>query len=765
MAIPILPVTVVRDQPRTFDVGVYFSDPDGDVLTYAATSSNPLIVVARVAGSEVTLTGLGDGAVTVTLTATDSGGLSASQTFTTTVGDGNRAPTAVGSIPDQTLRPGGSPVTLDVAASFSDPDGDQLTFQVSSSDSGIVRALVSESDLILVPVAAGTATVTVTATDPGGLSATLNFEVTVGTANRAPVAVGSIPDQTLTPGGSPVTLDVAASFSDPDGDELTFQATSSDPGVVRALISGTELILVPVAAGTATVTVTATDPGGLSATLNFEVTVGTANRAPVAVGGIPDQSLTPGGSPVTLDVAASFSDPDGDALTFEATPSDSGVVRALVSGTDLILIPVAIGTASVTVTATDPGGLSANQTFEVTVGTANRAPTAVGSIPDQALVAGGSAATVDVSSYFTDPDRDVLTYAAISSDSGVVRVLVSENEAVLIPGPAGTATITVTATDPAGLTAAQTFGVTVAAADDHGNTEGAATTVSAPSTTDGELEIAGDVDYFHFQLLSSGTLTVYTTGTTDTVGVLTGPNGLEETNDDSRDSSDGDNFRIVVPQASVGQYYVSVTGYGSATGPYELRVIVTTTISTPANLRVSDSGDDFIAWSWDDVEDATGYEVQFRRDLSFSEADRLRFVAGTSVRGTELSSNTEYFLRVRAIAGTSADRLESSWSSPVRGVTVESIPLDDFHMAIDGDRGRLEICVRDWACEDGDLVDVYFDGRAVFQNHELFNDWNCRTVDVEAGRSYLITLQALNDTQRKCGRNCGPFCTGRRPQL
>ena len=86
-------------------------------------------------------------------------------------------------------------------------------------------------------------------------------------------------------------------------------------------------------------------------------------------------------------------------------------------------------------------------------------------------------------------------------------------------------------------------------------------------------------------------------------------------------------------------------------------------------------------------------------------------------------------------------------------------------MAIDGDRGRLEICVRDWACEDGDLVDVYFDGRAVFQNHELFNDWSCRTVDVEAGRSYLITLQALNDTQRKCGRNCGLFCTAGGPNF
>ena len=56
------------------------------------------------------------------------------------------------------------------------------------------------------------------------------------------------------------------------------------------------------------------------------------------------------------------------------TPSDTGpprtpqsVATASVSGSDLKVIGEAPGSATITVTATDPGGLSANQTFEVTV--------------------------------------------------------------------------------------------------------------------------------------------------------------------------------------------------------------------------------------------------------------------------------------------------------------------------------------------------------------------------------------------------------------
>ena len=75
--------------------------------------------------------------------------------------------------------------------------------------------------------------------------------------NRAPVAVGSIPAQTLTVGGNPSSVDVAPYFRDPDNNLLAYSATSSRPGTVTASMSGSMVSLTPVSAGTATVTITA----------------------------------------------------------------------------------------------------------------------------------------------------------------------------------------------------------------------------------------------------------------------------------------------------------------------------------------------------------------------------------------------------------------------------------------------------------------------------------------------------------------------------
>ncbi len=276
--------------------------------------------------------------------------------------------------------------------------------------------------------------------------------------NQAPQAVGAIPPQSVNVGET-ATVEVASYFRDPDGGALTYTAAASDPGVVSVAVSGSSLALVGVADGAATVTVTARDPGGLTAAQSVAVTVQTPNRAPETVGSIPAQSVNTGQT-TTLDVSSYFRDPDGDALGFSAATSAAGVVSVQMSGSSLALVGVADGTATVTVTAADPGGLTAAQSVAVTVQTPNRAPEAVGSVPAQNVNA-GETATLDVASYFRDPDGDALTYTAATSNAGVATAATSGNSLTLTGVAEGAATVTVTARDPGGLTAAQSVSVSV----------------------------------------------------------------------------------------------------------------------------------------------------------------------------------------------------------------------------------------------------------------------------------------------------------------
>ena len=455
---------VVGGEPATIGVSANFTDPDGDALTYSAASSAAGVATASVSGSNVTITPVAEGSATVTVTATDPDGLSANQSIAVTVEAANQAPEAVGTIDAQTLMVGGDPAAVDVADNFSDPDGDELAYSAASSDEAVATVAAEGSMVTITPVAEGRATVTVTATDPDGLSAEQTIAVSVqGPANQAPVAVGTIDAQTLMVGGDPAAVDVADNFSDPDGDELAYSAASSDEAVATVAAEGSMVTITPVAEGRATVTVTATDPDGLSAEQTIAVSVqGPANQAPVAVGTIDAQTLMVGGDPATVDVADNFSDPDGDELAYSAASSDEAVATVAVEGSVVTITPVAEGRATVTVTAADPDGLSAEQTIDVSVqGPANQAPVAVGTIDAQTLAVGGDPAAVDVADNFSDPDGDELAYSAASSDEAVATVAVEGSVVTITPVAEGDATVTVTAADPGGLSAEQTIAVSV----------------------------------------------------------------------------------------------------------------------------------------------------------------------------------------------------------------------------------------------------------------------------------------------------------------
>ena len=190
----------------------------------------------------------------------------------------NRGPQRVGTLPPLTLGVNDAAVTVEVSGAFRDPDGDRLTYGASSSAPPVARVAVSGSLVTVTPLAEGTALATVTATDIGGsnTAAAQRFVVTVSPpANQPPEPVGTLAPVTIRVDERPVTVEVSGTFRDPDGDRLTYGASSSSPSVASVLVSGSRVTVTPMATGAATVTVTATDTAGSNtpAVQRFGVTV------------------------------------------------------------------------------------------------------------------------------------------------------------------------------------------------------------------------------------------------------------------------------------------------------------------------------------------------------------------------------------------------------------------------------------------------------------------------------------------------------------
>jgi hypothetical protein len=155
---------------------------------------------------------------------------------------------------------------------FEDPEGGALKITATSLDPTVATASLLGDKVAVRGVAPGLTTVSITATDPDSLSVSVDLSVLV--PNRAPT--GMLADVNLRP-GVPLTINLADHFSDPDGQELAYTASSSAPAIVDFSVSGALLTLSPSGAvGSADISVTATD-GEESVTAMFVATV----KAPV----------------------------------------------------------------------------------------------------------------------------------------------------------------------------------------------------------------------------------------------------------------------------------------------------------------------------------------------------------------------------------------------------------------------------------------------------------------------------------------------------
>ncbi len=291
----------------------------------------------------------------------------------------NSAPTADLAAATQVLV--GGKVTLDASKS-SDPERDALRYEwtLLSRPAGsqaridnTVEALTSFTADV-----AGTYTVTLKVHDGQLSSSTVTATITAAAANLAPMASLRIPASAAV--GQSITLDGSQS-SDPNGDPLTYfwSLTAKPAGSAATVPSQTSshsLAFTPDAAGSYTVSLVVSDGRINSTAATATVTVQKANAAPNAHAG--SAQTVSAGSTVNLDGTGSR-DPEGDTLTYSwvlvsrPAGSSASLSNALsarpsfvadVAGTYVASLVVSdgrlsSGTATVSITATAPSGLSA----------------------------------------------------------------------------------------------------------------------------------------------------------------------------------------------------------------------------------------------------------------------------------------------------------------------------------------------------------------------------------------------------------------------
>ena len=285
-------------------------------------------------------------------------------------------------------------VDTDVLANDSDPDGDTvllLGFDSASANGGTVTRLengtpgdTSDDRLLYTPAQDfnGVDSYGYDVSD-GVFTSSAIVTVTVDPIADPPVAVD---DPDFTPIDTPVTTDVLANDSDPDGDTVllqSFDPGSTEGGVVSRDDGGTlgdtsddRLIYSPPPnfEGVDSYSYTISD-GVVSDTATVTITVAD-NLPPLAVD---DPETTAINTVVTTDVLANDSDPEGDPLfldSFDALSTQGGTVSRDEGGTpgstaddQLIYTPPTafVGVDTYGYTVTDGKGGFASATVTVSV--------------------------------------------------------------------------------------------------------------------------------------------------------------------------------------------------------------------------------------------------------------------------------------------------------------------------------------------------------------------------------------------------------------
>ena len=422
-----------------------------------------------------------DGKYTITETASDGLGGTATQTFT--IDSKNQAPTLGTKTANQANSDGDTITAVDASKAFSDTNSDPLTYTATGLPPGLA---ISSAGLITGTVSKnaqpGPYTVTVTATDDKGAATPETFTWTI--ADVPPAKNGTLANQTYNDGQSGISIATSQGFTDANGNTLTYGATglpagltiNATTGQITGTIDHDASTNAPSKTGSGatldgkyTITETASDGLGGAATQTF--TIDSKNQAPTLGTKTANQANSDGDTITAVDASKAFSDTNSDPLTYTATGLPPGLAissAGLITGT--VSKNAQPGPYTVTVTATDDKGAATAETFTWTI--ADVPPAKNGTLANQTYNDGQSGISIATSQGFTDANGNTLTYGAtglpagltINATTGQITGTIDRDASKSAPNTTGsgasldgTYKVVVTASDGFGASAMQTF--------------------------------------------------------------------------------------------------------------------------------------------------------------------------------------------------------------------------------------------------------------------------------------------------------------------
>jgi sugar lactone lactonase YvrE len=310
--------------------------------------------------------------------------------------------------------------------------------------------------------------------------------------------IGEIRNQTLS---EDETVDISFSIADNNTQSLTISYCYSNPTLftsnsfkfngdqvalnnttysVNATLTPTKLTLnlTPKAeqSGKSSITITVSDPDGMTAKSSFEITVVAMNDVPT-ISIIENQSMNE--DTISYSIPFTVSDLDNDPLNITITSSNLSLfppgsehitlcsAPTIGSYTDfltLTLMPAAnhYGSSIITITVKD-SSLSASVSFLVNVNPVNDPPV-VSDIVNQTILEGSSFTPIILDDFVTDIDNDKTTILWTATGMENLIIKITNRIATIAPSHdnwSGTETIRFIAKDPEGLTSSDIIHFTV----------------------------------------------------------------------------------------------------------------------------------------------------------------------------------------------------------------------------------------------------------------------------------------------------------------